>query len=286
MTTSIRWLSRVPVSPARLGATPPADITTFDGKAWGVYLQAVRDSLDASRKRAVAAYTGLKQVRADLGLPFIVDTVTEGQQAAGAWNSTLDQQAVDVNAMAVLLIQAADEAIQGKRQVAWDPVKNDLAIGRLPTDLVRVDVQNGLPILVANADGAQIHATGTVGFPPLAWAAIVAVGSIVAYFATDKICNTITTTAEEKTAQTIAQTNADLIRAGRVTPEQAAAMTKAIYSGAKGVAQVRADAASSSAASKGMDAIGSLITGVSVIAVLGIVASVIGMLPKPKQQTA
>lgn len=274
----------------RLGEDPPL---TFDAQAWGTYLKARNDSLSASWARTKSAYFALKKVREDLGKPFIVDVITEQQPTlVGAWSTELDQQIVDLNAMVLFINAAVDEALKGKRQMVWDPDKNDLVLGRLPADAVHIDVQNGVPVLVANSDNTTIvHTSGTVGIaflalPPLAIVAIVGAVALGVVAVVEKVCDTFTNVAVEKTAQTIAEKNAELIKDGKMTPAQAVANTKAIYDGAKGVTQARAAAAASNPVSKAMDSFSGLITGVMVVAGIGLVVQVLGMLPKPQQRAA
>ena len=273
----------------RLGEDPSL---TFDAQAWGTYLKARNDSLSASWARTKSAYFALKKVRADLGKPFIVDVITEQQPTlVGAWSTELDQQIVDLNAMVLFINSAVDEVLKGKRQMAWDPDKNDLVLGRLPSDAFHIEVQNGAPVLVANSDDSVTHASGTVGLaflalPPLAIVAIVGAVALGVVAIVEKVSDTFRDVAVEKSIQTIAEKNAELIKAGKMSPEQAAANTKAIYDGAKGVTQARAAVAASNPVSKAMDSFSGLITGVMVVAGIGLVVQVLGMLPKPQQRQA
>jgi len=213
-----------------------------DEKAWEAYLTALRDNLSASWTRAVAAYTGLKTVRQNLGLPFLVDGAgpeggaAPGMSSASAWSSDLDQNAVDAMAMVKIITDALNDAIAGKRKVAWNTEKNQFEIEGLSSDVVRLALNGDVPIIV-NPAGEQTHVQGQVGVPAIVWATTlgVTVLALPAYWAVEKAVNNITDVAEQKTMRTIAEKSYECVTTGKCTPDQAAKLNQSIYTGAAAV---------------------------------------------------
>jgi hypothetical protein len=228
-----------------LGAEPAPDAAAF-----GDLFAALRDKMIATWARAEAAYTTLKRVREQLGLPFIDDSSSEAGTAAshGAWTTDRDTQAQDLHAMSVIIIGALDDAISGKRGVFVND-GGDLAIAQLDTDLVVIgqDAQ-GVPLLVggpASANPGQpthVSAPIGVGVPAIVWAAT-AVGSVLAlpaYFIADAAMNGLTDVAEQKTVKTLVERSYDCVKSGKCTPEQAAAINASILAGAAGIRLAKA----------------------------------------------
>lgn len=213
-----------------------------DGKAWEAYLTALRDNLQGSWTRAVAAYTGLKTVRTNLGLPFMVEGAgPEGGAAAGmssasAWSADLDQNAVDAMAMVKIITDALNDAIAGKRKLAWNTDKNQFEIEGLPSDVVRLSLNGDVPIIVTPT-GEQTHVNGQVGVPAIVWATTlgVTVLALPAYWAVEKAVNNITDVAEQKTMRTIAEKSYECVTTGKCTPDEAAKLNQSIYTGAAAV---------------------------------------------------
>lgn len=236
---------------------------TFDTAAWGQYIQSLRDNVEGSWQRAVGAYKTLKAVREQLGLPFIVDAQPggEGQPPTppppGAWTSDFEQQMLDLQGIVSVLVKAADEAVEGKRKLAWNEQIQDFVLESLPGDQVRIEMVGG-KLVATNLDGSGAkHWSGTVGepaqlgaLPAIAWVAITGISVVGIYFITDRVCKAVETAAEEKTFQTTATKNAELVQSGKATPEQATAMTSAVYKGAAELHKAKAKEKSQEAPSQ------------------------------------
>lgn len=208
---------------------------------WNAYFGALRDHMNAKWSKAVGAYKTLKNVREILGLPFIVDQTGESN-SIGAWASDLEQQAVNLHAMVVLATGALDDVVANKRKVGTYE-DDQWAIERLPTDILRIQVNPpGEPVLVNAQTGAPENIQGTVGaiWLPIA---LVAAGTVVSaggFYLAIRAIDSLDSMMKEKTTQTIAKRNAELIASGKATPEQAAALTKAESAAAVDLSKARA----------------------------------------------
>lgn len=216
--------------------------------AWTAYLQGLRDNLSATWAGAKTAYATLKKVRESLGMPFIDDSpsVGEGGSAAshGAWTTDLDVQAQDIQAMCVFTIKALDEVLAGKRKLQWNQVQGRFEVEAVKEDLIRLEQQapSGAPVLIDASTGQPTHVTGQVGVPALVWGATI-VGSALAlpvYFVVVAAAKSLTDVSEHKTMQTIAERQFECVQSGKCTPEQAAALGRAVYDGARGLREAKA----------------------------------------------
>jgi hypothetical protein len=248
-----------------------------DAAAWEAYLTALRDNLTAKWSGAVAAYQGLKTVRQNLGLPFMVEgagpeSTGAGKLSASAWSPDLDQQAVDLMAMVTLIKNALDDTIAGKRKLNYSTDRAEFLIEGLPADLLRLEVQGEKPVLILNATNQPAPPIqGQVSAPAIVWAATLGVSvlALPAYWVVEKAVNTLTDVAEQKTMKTLAEKSYECVQTGKCTPEQAAKLNQSIYSGA---AAVRAEKVrEKEAASKPTTDITSAIKTVALVA-LGIAA--------------
>jgi hypothetical protein len=262
---------------ASLGA--PEDINV---DAWAAYLRAVRDSLNAQWARTKSAYFTLKEIREQFGLSFIIDQAGEATAPPGAWTTALQNKMLKLQSIVDVLNLVATDALEDKRKLAWNPQRQDFEIEKLPVDPLTVQLVNGQPELVDNS-GAVIQPTGDVGvgLAPLAWVAIVGVVAIAVYFSTESVCDTIEKTAEQKTMQTIGDQSAKLVEQGKATPEEAAAMTSAVYKGAAEVkkAEAVAEAAKGKPASDIANTVRTLGFVALSVGVLYLAATVIGRMP-------
>lgn len=223
--------------PATLGQ-PEAPV---DLAAWTAYLQALRNDMVAAWNGARNAYVALERVRERLGLPFLA--VPGEADAVGALTAEQNQEFIEAGAAATLLTQWMDEALSGKRKIAYDAGRNDFVIEALDSDVVFIEIRSGKPTLISRTTGQPVPVSGTVGAAPvIAWivgagiaiAAVVATWQVsTAYFEKERVL------AEEKTKQTLATKQAELVSSGKATPEQAKAMTDAIYIGAKELEEAR-----------------------------------------------
>jgi hypothetical protein len=211
---------------------------------WNAYFGALRDNVNSKWSRAVTSYKTLKNVRETLGLPFIVDQGTgEGSSnLVGAWSSDLEQQAVNVHAMVVLITGALDDVVANKRRVS--PHENDSwAIERLPTDVLvmRTDPP-GIPVLVNGQTGQKENAQGTVGviWIPVALVAAATIVTAGEIYLAIRAIDALESMMKEKTTKTIAKRNGELIANG-ATPAEAAALTKAEGQAAADLAKARAE---------------------------------------------
>jgi hypothetical protein len=229
-----------PAHSGRLGA--PEDV---DLQAWETYIRSARNQMVDSWNEARVAYLALERVRGAFGLPFIAAGGEAGLQQVedGALSQAQNQMFLETFAVTDFLAKAADDALAGTRQVGYDAQAKTLLIELLPTDTMKVAPVSGRPMLVSVEDGSVVPVSGTISLPPLVWAAIATVAALTAYFTTDQVCGAIKETAQQKTMQTIATQQAEMVKSGKATPEQAKVMTDAIYTGAtaletaKGVAK-------------------------------------------------
>lgn len=210
---------------------------------WNAYFSALRDNMNARWQRAVDSYKTLKSVRETLGLPFMAEPGQgEGPIATGAWSADLEQQAVNIHAMTVLITGALDDVVANKRKIGMLPNSDEWVIERLPSDILRIEVKApGTPVLVNAATGQPEQVQGTVGALWSSAALAVLVPGAGIYLTLRAIDNLVQNT-QEKTAQTIAKRNGDLIASGKATPEQAAALTKAEAEAAAGLVKARGEA--------------------------------------------
>lgn len=215
-----------------------------ESKSWGGYVAALRDQILTSKAAAVASYNALKQVRQKLGLPFMAGAAGEaGGGDAGAWSQDLEQQAVDVTAMAALCVNAANDVLARKRRLMWDDKQNDFAIEGLPGDVVRLQkAENGVPVLV-DSSGQVTHVTGQVGNPLVVFgviAALAVVQALALLLLVDQALKTLQVVAEQRTQRTLADAakkHADLVEQGKATPAEAKSLNDSIYGGATGLAK-------------------------------------------------
>lgn len=228
-----------------LGATP----VTADPAAWGAYLASLRDSVQTSWSKAREAYFTLKKVREDLGLPFKASPTGEspayGMSSEAAWSDSLEQNAVDIQAMVKVCVDAANDAIAGKRKLVWNDKIGEFVIEGLSGDTYQIKRNSeGVPLLYA-ADGKQAHASGTIGLPQvivgLAIGATVVQGLTI-YFGVKKLCETLENVSSDKTIRTVMETQAEMIKGG-ASPEQAKAATEAVFQGAAAVTKAKGEAA-------------------------------------------
>lgn len=281
MVSSVRWLGQ---------AGPAQDLA-----AWEAYLKALRANIIDSWSRAVSAYTGLKNARADLDLPFMIaqgapEAGAPGMSSAASWAPDLEQNAMDLMAMVQLIVNAIDDVLSNKRKLVWDQTIGALTIEALPGD-IRLVIQNGVPVLV-NQSGAQVHPVsdkgiGAVGIPPLVWlaTATTSVLALPAYFIVQKAVNNMTDVAEQKTIQTISEKSYDCVKSGKCTPEQAANLNKSLYDGASGLRESKAKEAAAKA--KPTTDITKAITTVALVGLgLAVIYAVVRLVPAPSARAA
>ncbi len=266
-----------------LGAPPTPDSTA---DAIGAYVAGLRDTVVASKAAAISAYNGLKKVRADLDLPFMSGPVGEGGGDGNGWSPDLEQQAVDITAMANLLIAAADDVLAQKRRLFWDDQMKNFAIEGFATDTLRLQTDaNGVPVLV-DAAGSPQHVTGQVGVAPIIVFGVVAlavVQALILYLLIDQALKTVQVIAEQKTQKTLAEAvkkHADLVATGKATAEDAAKLNKSMYDGAT---SLQKEQTSSQAAKKGFES--DTLKTLGYIALgLGILYAIVKFIPSPSSR--
>lgn len=235
-----------------LDFNPLGAIEDMNPQAWVNYVTSLRTDLQAAWVRAESARASLKKVRETLNLPFIVNSPTEAG-APGAWNDTFEQNTLELKGIVLLLTKFADELAAGARGLAFDQNTNEFVILGKSDDTLVVRVINGRPTLVYAASGQPVppsEVTGTLDgllgaapIPPVVIAigavSLVATG-IIAYAITTKVCETVESTAKQKTLETISTAGKKLVEEGKATPEQVATMDKALFEGQAAVTQAEA----------------------------------------------
>ena len=99
----------------------------------------LRGSLQTVWAGARSAYLTLKKVRADLGYSFIAPPMGEGGiPDNGAWTDSLEGNILDLQAMVKVTDDAFGDVLAQKRKLLVDVANNDYGVEGLPTDLVRV----------------------------------------------------------------------------------------------------------------------------------------------------
>lgn len=267
---------------SHLGQPPTPDSTA---EAIGAYVAGLRDTVAASKAAALGAYNALKKVRADLDLPFMSSPSGEGGGGGDGWSPDLEQQAVDITAMANLLIAAADDVLAQKRRLFWDDKLKNFAIEGFATDTLRLQTDaNGVPVLV-DATGAPQHVTGQVGVAPVIVFGVVAlalVQALILYLLIDQALKTVQVVAEQQTQKTLAKAvkaHADLVASGKATPDEAEKLNRSMYDGA--AALQKAQAASSAAKGFESDTLKTL----GYIALgIGILYAIVKLVPSPAQR--
>jgi hypothetical protein len=222
-----------------LGA--PEDV---DQAAWAAYLRNLRDGVASSWNTVRAAYQKLERVRSSFGLPLLA---RPGEASSpGALTPGEQQDFFDVGATSHLLVTWMDEVLADKRKVGRN--NGELVIESLPGDQVRIVLQAGRPRIVSASTGQPVPVTPVDGALPgqlgyVAWVAVAAVAvAVAAYLINQEQCETEVRVAEQKTMETIATKQSELVQSGKATPEQAKKMTDAIYQGAASVEQARGEA--------------------------------------------
>jgi hypothetical protein len=229
------------------------EVQDMDPAAWEAYLKSLRQQVTTAWKGAADARARLKKVREDLNLPFVVDSPTEAG-APGAWNSSYEQNMVELKAIVMLLERYADEAVAGKRPLVFDPQTKQFQIAAIDGDTLRVRANpSGKPIDVVDiASGTAItQFDGELGLAPIAIAAGVAsifVVAIVAYGIVARVSESSESIARSKMLETIETSGAKLVQEGKATPDQVSSMRKALFDGAAAVST--AEAAKSEAEDK------------------------------------
>lgn len=261
---------------------PPTPSSTLE--AIGSYVAALRDSVASAKKEAVNAYNTLKQVRANLSLPFMSAASGESGADNNGWSPDLEQQAVDATAMANLLVAAADDVLAGKRKLFWDDQLKNFSIEGFQSDVLRLQLDAaGVPVLV-DASGNPQHVTGQVGVAPVVIfgvaAALVLVQALILYLLINKALQTLQVIAEQKTQKTLAEAakkHADLVASGKATAEDAAKLNKSMYEGAT---ELQKQETSSTGAKKGFES--DTLKTLGYIALgLGVLYVVVKFIPKP-----
>lgn len=268
----------------QLGAVTPPD-PYGSPEAWASYLSSLRQALQVASSKAVQSYQTLRQVRKDLGLPFMAPGGES--QDLGAWTPNLEQEALDVFAMAKVFSDGVSDVLEGKRKLVWRENLQDFAIEGFSSDPLRIEyAPSGAPELV-DALGAQTHVPGQIGVAPLVIVAAVGGLSLVTGIAVGVLVyqglRTIEVVAEQKTQRTLAETagkNSDLVAQNKATPEQAAKLNQSLYSGA---AEWQKAAGESKRDDKGTGDIASAVKTLAWVGlgvgVLYVVAQVIGKMP-------
>jgi hypothetical protein len=257
--------------------------------AWAQLVTALRDSTQLSWNGAKQSYLALKKIRADLGLPFMAGPGGENAlENVGAWAPDLDQQAVDLMATNEIAINAANDVLQNKRKLIWNPTLKDFGIEALPDDVVRIEEMAGKPVLVLKTGQIAPPSTGTIGIPPLIvgagilGAAALVVAGLGVYSLIKDTNATLRTIAEKKMLTTLSNNEKEKVLSGKATQPEATASTKALLDGATALKEAEAKAeAAKGAGGAGVDQWTNLIkTGGFIALGLGVLYIVAQLVPK------
>lgn len=182
-------------SPLMLGALPASakavPLTPDQDAAWSSYFRGFADQLDLANDQARGWYDTLRQVLTDTGQPlFQAAQMRDGMPIA--WTKELDQQFLDVSAMAEQVAVWLREVADGKRAAILQG--DDWGIESLPGDPfhIAMDPTNNLPVMIASGqivhetDGGDVGAVGAVpwvivGIGIVAGVAVTAIKGYVLY---------------------------------------------------------------------------------------------------------
>jgi hypothetical protein len=205
------------------------DQVPVDDAAWNAYLLGVKDQMVGSWNRLRDAYLTHQRIRAQLGLQQVMQPGEKFDR--GALTEETEQDILHLQATVILLSDFMDQAISGNRKLWFDKGQSDFLIEQSPNDTITVQRDaRGAMRLVEISTGKEVPVDGAVG-NPFAIVAGIAVVAIGVYFTTATICDTVRTSAEEATKQTITTNQTKQLELG-ATPEQVKANTDAIYEGA------------------------------------------------------
>ena len=224
-----------------LGATEPS---AADAQAWASYIGAAGKDVQAVWEATKSSYLTLKNIRKSLGLPFIGGPVGEGGPDEGAWSQDLEVHIQDLQAMAKVLVDAANDVTSGKRKMFFDTKTSQIGIEGKPGDVVRLaEDGSGSPVLISAATGYPTHVQGTVGVPLLVFGAIAA-GAVVShvglYLLAKQALHTVQNVSQDKTQRTLATNQTKQIELG-ATPAEAKANTDSILKGSADLEKARAE---------------------------------------------
>lgn len=212
--------------------------------AWNDYFLRFADDLEVRWDRSKQAYLGLKDVRSILGKPFYKQPSGGGGDSLyedpGAWDESLDKNVMILKDAVPFISMTFREAAAGKRQVKVEK-GGEFSLEALPTDPFQIvsSEQGGLSLV--KPDGTEHVPSGNVGVPWVALAiAAVAVTAAQAYVAV-KALEALETLAEQKTQQTLVQSQTELVTSGKATPEQAKAMTDAVLKGTEAIEKAKTE---------------------------------------------
>lgn len=218
------------------GSLPPDQAA-----AWLAQVGIARDSLRASAADLRTMYAAFQAVRSDLGIaPF--DALPTGDAAppgglsnlnyysqSGVWTSGAANDQAKLLAAADFIASTLDDAIAGTRPLSFNA--GDVFVGTLPGDPYRVLMQTpaGGSGPVPTLLDAQGTVEGTLGFVQfLIGAAVVAVVSLAASYAIGKLADYLAQKHHDEALAEISNNQTQLIAAGKETPEQAQALSKAM----------------------------------------------------------
>jgi hypothetical protein len=234
-------LGQPPAPPA--GATSMTDAQT---SGWLGILAQAKDKLDASVAALLLSSGQLDAVRSDLGMPQSDPTPppeagapTNPILAYGAnfaWTAEAQNAQAKLVQTALFASGVMADAIAGARALYWD--KGDLYVGSLPGDPYGVLMKPsgsaaGAPLVPTYIDLSSGSSNGQVGFgvaPIVIGLAIgaVVVLSIASAYAVTKICDYLAGAHRDDAVSKVAAGQQALVAGGHATPEQAAAMTRAL----------------------------------------------------------
>lgn len=255
-------------------------------EAWGAYIAALRDKLVSSRSSAISAYNTLKQVRKTAGLPFSTAQFGEDYSDQGAWSADYEAQAVDILAMTKVCVDAANDALSGKRKLLWDDKIADFAIEGFKTDSLRLVYGSQGQVVIVDSSGAETHVAGQVGIAPIAIlgiGALAVVQGVGIYLIVDKALDTMQVVANQKTQRTLAEvakTNSEAVKAGKMTAAQAEKLNTSIYQGAAQLQKEQSEAGRRKEETSDITSAVKTLAWVGLgVGVLYVVAQVIGKMP-------
>lgn len=205
---------------------------------WIAQLQGVQGMLSRAAARLRTNSQALAAVRADLGMapndpapapeaPGAVGGPLGGYMSSGLWTPAAQDAESKLLQTADFVGQCIADALSGARSMSFQG--QDIFIEAKPGDpfsiLLAPSPSGGM---VPTYFDAQGNSTGTLGFAPILVVALVAAVSLAVAYVVGKVCDQLATAHHDEALNKISAQQAELVKSGAQTPEQARGMVAAL----------------------------------------------------------
>lgn len=267
------------IEPGHLGQTSPETPATDPvAVQYDRYVRAARNSMVSSWNEARAAILTHREIRERNNLPSVVrpGEGTSPAVAAGAFSMAEEASILEIAVVVDTLAKICDGVRDGTRKLVYMGPELGMGIETLTTDTLSVQRIAGRPRLV-DAAGQQVQPTGSiaelpvgnVGVAPIVWGVVAVAVALALVLSTDEICQTVRTTAQQKTQQTnaeVAKQWASNVAAGTATAAEAIEAAKSVGQASANLQQQFAATESAGRSSPATSAIAKAISTVALVA--------------------